>query len=193
MHAKLKYWYDGYHFSESSEELYNPFSLMKAFLSEKVGAFWFDSGTPTYLIRQMQHFRTDITAMDNMDVPDKAFDKPTEAMTTALPLLYQSGYLTIKDYERESATYTLGIPNQEVRVGYADGLLPTYVGLDGSDVQMGFALKFWRALKQADIHQAMRDMQTYLASIPYVEGFKKKLEEAATAEGYSVPRLLGGM
>lgn len=56
--------------------------------------------------------------------------------------------------------------------------------LDGSDVQMGFALKFWRALKQADIHQAMRDMQTYLASIPYVEGFKKKLEEAATAQGF---------
>ena len=68
MHAKLKYWYDGYHFSKQSEEVYNPFSLMKAFLSEKVGAFWFDSGTPTYLIRQMQHFRTDITAMDNMDV-----------------------------------------------------------------------------------------------------------------------------
>ena len=184
MHAKLKLQYDGYHFSKQSEEVYNPFSLIKAFLSGEVGAFWFDSGTPTYLIRQMQHFRTDITAMDNMDVPDKAFDKPTEAMTTALPLLYQSGYLTIKDYERESATYTLGIPNQEVRVGYADGLLPTYVGLDGSDVQMGFALKFWRALKQADIHQAMRDMQTYLASIPYVEGFKKKLEEAATAEGF---------
>ena len=184
MRAKLKLQYDGYHFSKQSEEVYNPFSLIKAFLSGEVGAFWFDSGTPTYLIRQMQHFRTDITAMDNMDVPDKAFDKPTEAMTTALPLLYQSGYLTIKDYERESATYTLGIPNQEVRVGYADGLLPTYVGLDGSDVQMGFALKFWRALKQADIHQAMRDMQTYLASIPYVEGFKKKLEEAATAEGF---------
>lgn len=184
MHAKLKLQYDGYHFSKQSEEVYNPFSLIKAFLSGEVGAFWFDSGTPTYLIRQMQHFRTDITAMDNMDVPDKAFDKPTEAMTTALPLLYQSGYLTIKDYERESATYTLGIPNQEVRVGYAEGLLPAYVGLDGSDVQVGFALKFWRSLKRGDIDQAMRDMQTYLASIPYVEGFKRKLEEVSNAEGF---------
>ena len=184
MRAKLKLQYDGYHFSKQSEEVYNPFSLIKAFLSGEVGAFWFDSGTPTYLIRQMQHFRTDITALEKMEVPSTAFDKPTEAMTTALPLLYQSGYLTIKDYERESATYTLGIPNQEVRVGYAEGLLPAYVGLDGSDVQVGFALKFWRSLKRGDIDQAMRDMQTYLASIPYVEGFKRKLEEVSNAEGF---------
>ena len=184
MHAKLKLQYDGYHFSEYSDEVYNPFSLVKAFLSGKVSDYWFDSGTPSYLIRQMQHFRTDITTLDSMDVPATAFDKPTEAMTTALPLLYQSGYLTIKDYERESATYTLGIPNQEVRVGYAEGLLPAYVGLDGSDVQTGFALKFWRSLKRGDIDQAMRDMQTYLASIPYVEGFKRKLEEVSNAEGF---------
>ena len=184
MHAKLKLQYDGYHFSKQSEEVYNPFSLIKAFLSGEVGAYWFDSGTPAFLIRQMQHFRTDITALEKMEVPSTAFDKPTEAMTTALPLLYQSGYLTIKDYERESATYTLGIPNQEVRVGYAEGLLPAYVGLDGSDVQVGFALKFWRSLKRGDIDQAMRNMQTYLASIPYVEGFKRKLEEVSNAEGF---------
>ena len=184
MHAKLKLRYDGYHFSKDSDEVYNPFSLIKAFLSGEVDNYWFDSGTPSYLIRQMQHFRTDITALDSMDVPATAFDKPTEAMTTALPLLYQSGYLTIKDYERESATYTLGIPNQEVRVGYAEGLLPTYVGLDSSDVQTGFALKFWRSLKKGDINQAMRDMQSFLAGIPYVEGFKKKLEEVSNAEGF---------
>ena len=184
MHAKLKYHYDGYHFTKNSEEVYNPFSLMKAFLSGDVGAYWFDSGTPAYLIRQMKHFRTDITSLDNMEVPSTAFDKPTEAMINALPLLYQSGYLTIKDYERESDLYTLSIPNQEVRVGYTEGLLPTYVGLDGSDVQTGFALKFWRALKKGDAEQAMLAMQSYLAGIPYVEGFKKKLEEVSNAEGF---------
>ena len=184
MHAKLKLQYDGYHFSKNSEEVYNPFSLIKAFLTGDVGGYWFDSGTPTFLIRQMQHFRTDITSLDGMYVPSTAFDKPTEAMTTALPLLYQSGYLTIKGYDRESEIYALGIPNQEVRVGYADGLLPTYAGLDGSDVQTGFALKFWRALKKDDAEQAMREMQTYLAGIPYVEGFKRKLEEVSNAEGF---------
>jgi hypothetical protein len=132
----------------------------------------------------MQHFRTDIMAVDNLVLPESAFDRPTEAMTTALPLLYQSGYLTIKDYDTESEMYTLSIPNREVRIGYADGLLPTYIGLESSDVQTGFAVKFWRALKTGDVNQAMRDMQAYLAGIPYVEGFKKKLKDAATAEGF---------
>ena len=184
MHQKLKLQYDGYHFSEDSEEIYNPFSLLKAFQQRKVANYWFESGTPTFLIRQMQHFRTDITALEEMEVPDTAFDKPTEAMTSALPLLYQSGYLTIKGYERESQMYTLSIPNQEVRIGYAEGLLPAYVGLEGSDVQVGFALKFWRALKKGDIDYAMREMQSYMAGIPYVDGFKKKLEDAANAEGF---------
>ena len=72
-----------------------------------------------------------------------------------------------------SSDLTLSIPNQEVRVGYTEGLLPVYIGLEGSDVQTGFALKFWKALKQSDIDLAMREMQSYLAGIPYVEGFKR--------------------
>ena len=75
-----------------------------------------------------------------------------------IPLLYQTGYLTIKDYDRESEMFTLAIPNQEVRIGYTDGLLPAYVGLEGETVQAGFALKFWRALKQDDVELAMREM-----------------------------------
>ena len=184
MHEKLKLQYDGYHFTEDSEEIYNPFSLLKAFHHQKVMNYWFESGTPTFLIRQMQHFRTDITALDTMEVPAAAFDQPTEAMNDALPLLYQSGYLTIKGYDREADTYTLSIPNQEVRIGYTQGLLPAYTGICSANVQVGFALKFWRALKKDDIDLAMREMQAYLAGIPYVEGFKKKLHNAATAEGF---------
>ena len=184
MKERLKLQYDGYHFSRSASDVYNPYSLLKAFKHKEVANYWFESGTPTFLIRQMRHFRTDITAMDVMEVPASAFDKPTEAMTTALPLLYQSGYLTIKGYDRESLMFTLSIPNQEVRIGYTEGLLPAYVGLESGDVQTGFALKFWRALKKDDVDLAMREMQAYLAGIPYVEGFKKKLAEAATAEGF---------
>jgi hypothetical protein len=132
----------------------------------------------------MQHFRTDITAMDDLEEPSDSFDVPTEAMTTALPLLYQSGYLTIKGYDRESQAYTLSIPNQEVRIGFTKGLLPTYIGLETGNVQMGFALKFWRALKKGDADLAMREMQAYLAGIPYIEGFKQKLKEVETAEGF---------
>jgi hypothetical protein len=181
---KLKLQYDGYCFTEKSEDIYNPYSLLKAFQQQKVASYWFESGTPTFLIRQLLHFGTDITSLDKLEVPAIAFDQPTEAMSSALPLLYQSGYLTIKDYDRESDIYTLSIPNQEVRIGYADGLLPVYTGLVGGEVQAGFALKFWRALKQADVDLAMREMQAYMAAIPYVEGFKKKLAEAANAEGF---------
>ena len=122
--------------------------------------------------------------VDNLILPSSAFDKPTEAMTTALPLLYQSGYLTIKDYDPESEMYTLSIPNREVRIGYVDGLMPAYIGLEGSDVQAGFALKFWRALKNGDIDQAMHDMKAYLAGVPYVEGFKEKLKDVVNKEGF---------
>ena len=184
MHHKLKMQYDGYQFTEKSEEIYNPFSLLKAFQQQKVAGYWFESGTPTFLIHQLQHFRTDIMSFDKLELPSTAFDQPTENMKDALPLLYQSGYLTIKDYDRESEAYTLSIPNQEVRVGYVKGLLPTYTGLDDANVQMGFALKFWRALKKGDADMAIREMQSYMAGIPYVEGFKQKLAEAATAEGF---------
>ena len=184
MHQKLKLQYDGYHFAKNSEEIYNPFSLLKAFQQREVGNYWFESGTPSFLIRQMQHFRTDITSLDDMEESAESFNVPTEAMTTALPLLYQSGYLTIKGYDREAQTYTLSIPNQEVRIGYTKGLLPAYIGLEAGSVQTGFALKFWRALKKNDIEQAMREMQAYMAGIPYVDGFKKKLDDAASKEGF---------
>ena len=132
----------------------------------------------TDLVWQLAHYAK---------LPSSAFDKPTEAMTTALPLLYQSGYLTIKDYDPESEMYTLSIPNREVRIGYVDGLMPAYIGLEGSDVRAGFALKFWRALKNGDIDQAMYDMKAYLAGVPYVEGFKEKLKDVVNKEGYAIP------
>ena len=184
MFTKIKQRYDGYHFSEISDDIYNPYSLLNAFGDQKLDNYWFASGTPTFLIRQLQHFRTDIMSFDKLEVPSSAFDQPTENMKDALPLLYQSGYLTIKDYDREGEIYTLAIPNQEVRIGYARGLLPIYTGLNDADVQTGFALKFWRALKKGDVNQAMLEMQAYMAGIPYVEGFKEKLKEAATAEGF---------
>lgn len=181
---KIKDRYDGYHFASESEDIYNPFSLLNAFDDSILSNYWFESGTPTFLIRQLQHFHTDITSLDKYEAFSSEFDQPTEAMVSALPLLYQSGYLTIKNYDPESQIYTLAIPNQEVRIGYVEGLLPTYTGLEAGRVRAGFALKFWKALKQGDADLAMREMQAYLASIPYVEGFKQKLKNIATAEGF---------
>ena len=184
MYAKIKFKYDGYHFACSAEAVFNPFSLLNALGDRLLKNYWFASGTPTFLIKQLQHFHTDITSLDSLDVPESAFDQPTENMKDALPLLYQSGYLTIKDYDPDTEAYYLAIPNQEVRVGYIYGLLPTYTGLNSGDVQIGFAAKFWKALKQGDINLAMQHMQAYLAGVPYVEGFKQKLAEAKTKEGF---------
>ena len=184
MREMLRETYDGYHFSEESPDIYNPFSLMKAFNERRLNHYWFESGTPSYLLRQLQRYRTDITKMDDIVVPSDAFDQPTENMLDALPLLYQSGYLTIKDYDPIDQGYTLGIPNKEVRVGFTKGLLPLVTGVNGPDVQMGFAARSWRALRQSDTDLALRALQAYLEGLPYVEGFKKKLEEVVTAEGF---------
>ena len=183
MHAKLKLQYDGYHFSEDSPEVYNPFSLLKCFLQKKMDNYWFESGTPTFLIHQMKHFRTDITAMEHIEATASAFDQPTENMEDALPLLYQSGYLTIKEYDKETNSYILSIPNKEVRVGLTEGLIPAYTGIKRNETA-GFALRFYRALRKNDIDAVMQEMTAFLAGIPYVEGFKKKLQEAAFAEGF---------
>ena len=184
MCQKLKRQYDGYRFAKASPDIYNPFSLLKCFNQREVSNYWFESGTPTFLIRQMRLFRTDITSMDRIEASASAFDRPTEAMTNALPLLYQSGYLTIKEYEKETNSYVLSIPNNEVRVGLVDGLIPTYLGLDSSMVQDGFAMKFWRALRKADLDTAMEEMKAFLAGIPYVEGFQRKLAEVKNYEGF---------
>ena len=184
MREMLRETYDGYRFAGKSPDIYNPFSLMKAFNELELRNFWFESGTPSYLLRQMHHFRTDITKLDDLHVPASAFDQPTENMIDALPLLYQSGYLTIKSYDRLMQEYTLGIPNKEVRVGFTEGLLPTVTGLRGSEVQMGFAARFWKALRANDTDLALLELQAYLEELPYVEGFKKKLEEVSAAEGF---------
>ena len=184
MHDKLKLQYDGYRFAKISPDIYNPFSLLKCFNQRDIANYWFESATPTFLIRQMQHFRTDITTLERIEASATAFDRPPEAMNTALPLLYQTGYLTIKDYDRESNSYILSIPNNEVRTGFIDGLTPTYIGLDGSSVQDGFALKFWRALKKNDLDAAMQEMKAFLAGVPYVEGFKEKLKDVKNYEGF---------
>lgn len=184
MHALLKKQYDGYHFSENSEDVYNPYSLMNCFAQKRVKNYWFESGTPSFLFNQMRRFGTDITKLDEIVAPESAFYRPTETLTDALPLLYQGGYLTIKDYSPLSQGYRLSIPNQEVRIGFAEGLLPIYSGLNSGDVQLGCAYKMWAALKDRDVDQSLKELKAFLAGVPYVEGFKTQLKEAATREGF---------
>ncbi len=175
--------YDGYHFTRNSPDIFNPFSLMRALASGEIEDYWFASGTSTYLINQMQRFKTDVTELDNVFAFSSSFDRPTEKMTDALPLLYQSGYLTIKGYDPLSKGYYLGIPNKEVRAGLMENLLPLYTNLsDGTS--LGFAASFYQALVYGNIDKAMTLMKSYFASIPYPEGGKDVLADMQKNEYY---------
>ena len=165
----LKQRYDGYHFSGKSPDIYNPFSILNVLATGMLQDYWFASGTPTFLIGQMQRFGTDILSLDGgVQAPATAFDQPTEAMDSALPLLYQSGYLTIRSYDRASDTYTLGIPNAEVRKGLLSNLLPLVTGRTSNEsiiVQSRFISMWYKG--QYD--EALTEIKSFLAGIPYPE------------------------
>ena len=183
MRIRLKTQYDGYHFSEDSADIYNPFSILNAFASKKIRSYWFESGTPTYLIHQLQHFKTDVTTLDEIEASEAMFDRPSEVMDSALPLLYQSGYLTIKSYDRDFGTYLLSIPNKEVRVGLTEHLLPLYTHRSDM-VNGGFIQDFCRALLREDLEKAFTVMRAYLAGIPYPDGGKEILQDMEKCEYY---------
>ena len=183
MRRQLKERYDGYHFSGKSADIYNPFSILKAFAQKEIKDYWFESGTPTYLINQMRHFHMDILSLDNVSATAADFDQPTEGMTNALPLLYQSGYLTIKNYNRALGQYTLGIPNNEVRVGLTANLLPLYT-YPNTYRSSSFAMQFHEAIYYENLEKAMVALRAYLAGIPYPEGGKEILEDMEKCEYY---------
>lgn len=178
----LKLNYDGYHFGKKSPDIYNPFSLMNVFRSKQLDYYWFSSGTPTFLFETMRRFNTNLLDLPQLQVSSSEFDVPTEGMTSALPLLYQSGYLTIKGYDFYSTRYTLDFPNAEVKVGFMENFLSRMMGING-DVR-GFAGDFYAALIHHDVEKAMQAMQAFFASIPYLEFGEKELDDITKYEAY---------
>ena len=184
----LKDNYDGYHFSEESEDIYNPYSLMKALATQKIGNYWFESGTPTFLLERLKKNPIDETSLDNMPmIPESDFDVSPEISDNALPMLYQTGYLTIKDYDKELHLYTLGYPNKEVKIGFTQGLLAQYRNreMTGS----GFVARFFASMYRQDIDTALTLMQSYLAGIPY--DLENKYEKHFQTIIYLIFSLLG--
>ena len=167
--AKLKENYDGYHFSPSSPDVFNPFSLLCCFDRKDFGAYWFASGTPTYLINMLRKFSVLPTKIGKMYARASAFDAPTENMRTITPLLYQSGYITIKDYDRMSQLYLLDLPNKEIKVGLFESLLPYY--LDGIYAEEGDVTiaRMSVLIRQGDMDGALRLLQDFLGTVPYCD------------------------
>ena len=163
---KLKEHYDGYHFSACSPDVFNPYSLLNCFAKGKLGSYWFASGTPTYLINMMRKHHALPTDITRVEADESEFDAPTEGMTTIMPLLYQSGYITIKDYNREFNYYTLDVPNKEVKVGLTKALIPSYVTQDTLSTT-NTARRIAQALTKQDMDGALHLLQDFLGTVPY--------------------------
>ena len=167
--ARLRDYYDGYHFTWPSPDIYNPFSLLNAFSNNQLDAYWFGSGTPTYLIEMLRKFNmtasrlgTDTTALAS------DFDAPTERLTNLIPLLYQSGYYTIKEGDPLFGAYTIGIPNREVRIGLMKSLVPYYLTPDTQTTSVAI-IQMARCLYRDDMEGVLREMQTFLSTVPYCD------------------------
>lgn len=163
---KLREYYDGYHFTHNSIGIYNPFSLLNTFKYKEFGSYWFETGTPTYLVellkkhhydlRRMAHEKTSISVLNSID---SASDNP-------IPVIYQSGYLTIKGYDEEFGIYSLGFPNREVEEGFIKFLLPFYANTNAVESEFEIQ-KFVREIRIGDYDSFFRRLRSFFADTPY--------------------------
>ena len=168
MVEKLKKQYDGYHFTWPSPDIFNPFSLLNAMQDRRLDSYWFASGTPTYLIEMLRKFDVLPSEIKNIEAEAFDFDAPTENMQSITPLLYQSGYITIKDYNKNFNYYTLSIPNKEVRIGLLRSLVPSYVQTSTLVVN-NTARKMAQLIVNDDVDSALSLLQKFLQTVPYCD------------------------
>jgi hypothetical protein len=165
--AQLKKQYDGYHFAKESEDMYNPFSILNTFSSRDIRNYWFATGTPTFLVKMLKEGNFEIPDLENNvhvsvnDITDYRAER-----SNPIPVLYQSGYLTIKSYDREFDEFILGFPNEEVKYGFLRELLPAYVPQYAIHQNFSTA-SFVRMLRKGDIDGFMENLRAFYASIPY--------------------------
>ncbi len=165
---KLKIMYDGYHFHLNSEGVYNPFSLLNALKKKELGAYWFETGTPTFLIKKLESIGfapsriTDGSVYSNeQDLKSYYTENPDP-----LPLLYQTGYLTIKGYDDEMGSYLLGYPNNEVQYGFIRSLAPIYLGSDSGNSPLDLQM-FMQDMRNSDTDSLRKRFTEIYARLPY--------------------------
>ncbi|MCQ2229767.1 MAG: ATP-binding protein [Bacteroidales bacterium] len=166
-YALLKKNYDGYHFSKKSKDIYAPFSLLRALNERSTDPYWFESGTTKALIDHLKHHpEFNPLDFDGAELSLGAFNAPCESAETPIPLLYQSGYLTIQNYNKEDEVYNLHFPNYEVRQGMVTGLSNYLLDTDNLE-RDAIVLAMSRALKNGDLSEALTQLHSYIASLPY--------------------------
>ena len=163
--AQLKEDYDGYHFCPDSPGIYNPFSLLNTFAKGRYGSYWFETGTPTYLVELLKKSDYDLEQMSREETDSETLDSIFTG-DNPIPVIYQSGYLTIKKYDRRFGLYTLGFPNREVEEGFLRFLMPYYAKSDMT--KSGFEIKrFVDDVEKGDIDGFMERLQSFLSDCPY--------------------------
>ena len=186
--AHLKRQYDGYHFSKVCTDIYNPFSLFNALDAKEYKNYWFSTGTPTFLIEILQHSDFDVRELDGLTATDEQFDTPTEQIVDPIPVLYQSGYLTIKGYDPVFQLYKLAYPNSEVRYGFTESLLPSYVHQFPRENTF-YVVSFIRDLLKGDIESCLERTRSFFAAIP--NDLENKTEKHYQTIFYLLFRLMG--
>lgn len=167
--SKLKENYDGYHFTWPSSDIFNPYSLLNCLAEGQMNSYWFGSGTPTYLLNMMRKYDfTPIDLGEQMDASKDDFDAATETMTTIMPLLYQSGYITIKNYDPETELYTLALPNKEVRIGLFRSMLPYYLAAKSAMCNTTVA-KMSSLINKGNMDGALQLLKTFWETVPYCD------------------------
>ena len=164
---RMRRLYDGYHFCINSVGIFNPFSVLNVLKSKVFDNYWFQTGTPTFLVEMLQETEYDLrTLLDGIKAPSSMFSEYRVDSNNPIPLIYQSGYLTIKDFDREFGNYLLQFPNDEVRYGFINFLVPFYTGVRNSD--QGFYIgKFVQELRSGDYDAFLTRLQAFFADFNY--------------------------
>ena len=179
MKQRLKQQYDGYHFSKRLTDVYNPFSLLNALDSRSVDDYWFRSGTPTYLIRLLAHFNENINELTGKYYRPEEFVDYKADVERPLPMIFQSGYLTIKNYDFQFNTFLLDFPNNEVKNGFLTMLATSYLK---PQEEMGTWIRsVVMTLQEGDTDRLRTLFTSFLASIPYT---MRRKEGEAERERY---------
>ena len=187
-YAELRKRYDGYHFCENSVGMYNPFSVLNTLEKRSYKDYWFATGTPTYLVELLKKSGFDLQSLSNYETSESALSSIHRAEINPMPVLFQSGYLTIKGYDEEFDVYKLDYPNEEVRQGFIEFLLPYYTYCQTS-AQKTIVRDFVLSLRGGDADKFMKLMQSLLADTPYE--LIRELENHYQNVMYIITKLMG--
>ena len=191
---QLKQNYDGYCFARGAENMYNPFSVLRVFDGQIFQSYWFSTGTPTFLVNYLKEAHYFIPDLDgNVELTESGLQTYRAVAQDALPILFQAGYLTIKDYIRDLRLYRLGFPNDEVRYGFLENLLPAYSNVQFDQAGTSVA-RFVQDIREGNVDSFMERMQAIIAGIPYDNFDKESLklrEQNYQTAVYLIFKLMG--